>query len=143
MFKMISDFFGSLFHGSKRQDPKQSNEINISIAELLFHVALSDNKITEDERRMIYSTAQEKLGVPITFLEQHMTEMNKGADKNIDLVHISNLLKKELSQDQRENLVRTLTSLTYSDNQLDGTEDLRVWEIAQLLDVEILRPLTD
>ncbi len=143
MFKMMSDFFGSLFHGGKRQDPKQNSEINISIAELLFHVALSDNKITEDERRMIYSTAQDKLGIPITFLEQHMAELNKGTDKNIDLVHISNLLKKELSQDQRENLVRPLTSLTYSDNQLDGTEDLRVWEISQLLDVETLRPLTD
>ncbi len=85
MIKMISDFLGSLFHGSKRQDPKQNYEINISIAELLFHVALSDNKITEDERRIIYSTAQDKLGIPIIFLEQHMSEMNKGTDNDIDL----------------------------------------------------------
>jgi uncharacterized tellurite resistance protein B-like protein len=143
MIKMISEFFGALFHGGNNKNQSTNNQTNIAIAELLFHVALSDNKITKDERQMIYSTAQDKLGIPITFLEQHMADLNKGTDKNIDLVHISNLLKKELTLDQREHLVRTLTSLTYSDNQLDGTEDLRVWEIAQLLDVETLRPLTD
>ena len=143
MFKLISNFFGSLLHGSKNKTQKSNDEVNILIAELFFHVALSDNKISEDERRMIYSTAQDRLGIPVTFLEQHLAELNKGTDKEINLVHISNILKKELSQEQRENLVRTLTSLTFADNQLDGAEDLRVWEIAQLLDVEVLRPLTD
>lgn len=141
MIKMISEFFRTLLHGSNNKKPPTNNETNIAIAELLFHVALSDSKITEDERRMIYSVAQDNLGIPITFLEKNLDELNKGVDKNINLIHISNVLKKELSQEQRENLVRTLTSLTYSDNQLDGTEDFRVWEIAQLLDVEVTRPL--
>ena len=143
MFKMISNIFGSLLHGNKHKTQKRNDEVNILIAELFFHVALSDNKISEDERRMIYSTAQNKLGIPVSFLEQHFSELNNGKDKDINLVHISNVLKKELSQEQRENLIRTLTSLTFADNKLDGTEDLRVWEIAQLLDVEVLRPLTD
>ena len=140
---MISEFFGALFPGGNNKNQSTNNQTNIAIAELLFHVALSDNKITEDERRMIYSTAQDKLGIPITFLEQHMADLNKGTDKNINLVQIAHVLKEDLDQEERQSLVRTLTALTYSDNQLDGVEDLRIWEIAQLLDVEVSRPLTD
>ena len=142
MLKFISDIFSSLFHRNGTTNSADSEEVNIAIAELLFHVALSDNMISDDERDMIYHIAEDKLGVPILFLEQHLNKMNEGIDQEVDLIHISNVLNKSLTQDQRDELIRTLTSLTYSDNQLDGTEDYRVWEIAQLLGVETLRPLT-
>ena len=91
---------------------------------------------------MIYSTAEESLGVPITFLEKHLSEMNKGIDQQINLDHIAHILKQELSQEERDNLVQYLMTLSYIDGQIEAEEDYRVWEIAQLLDVETTRPLS-
>lgn len=133
MFETLKSFFDS-FTGE--HDPHFSEaDPRLAAAALLVHTISIDGVITEVEKTQLQSVIQNKYSLS----EEEALELiddASTADKNaVDLYGFTSVLKRNLSEEERLDILAMIWDMVYADGVVHEFEDNLVWRIAELMGI--------
>ena len=134
MFNSLTSLFKQLLDGS---DLTQTNTLspNMAIACLLCEVSGADHNVDEKEQETKHALLMRLLSLSAeeaTLLLEQATRKTKDATSLYDFT--SQL--RELTQDTRYSLIKSMWEVAYADGEIDPLEDAVIRKTAELLYVD-------
>lgn len=141
MFDKIKSIFKEKPKKKSLDSDVLPQEIRLAAASLMLQIAQSDGKVDERERELFYRFIEEQLGTTIAAVENFIATTNN-ENSLINLFHMTRLLKDNLDYKSLSQIVSMLQAISYADGGINGFEEQKVGQIAELLGVEIAPPLS-
>lgn len=134
MFNSLTSLFKQLIEGS---DLSQSNTLspNMAIACLLCEVAGADSQIDEKEQASKHSLIMKLLSLTEEDASTLLTQAQSKSAESTSLYDFTSQLR-ELSQDTRYELIKSMWEVAYADGEIDPLEDAVIRKTAELLYVD-------
>ncbi|MGR4990156.1 TerB family tellurite resistance protein [Vibrio rotiferianus] len=134
MFNSLTSLFKQLIEGS---DLSQSNTLspNMAIACLLCEVAGADNQIDEKEQSSKRSLIMKLLSLTEEEANTLLTQAQSKSAESTSLYDFTSQLR-ELSQETRYDLIKSMWEVAYADGEIDPQEDAVIRKTAELLYVD-------
>ena len=123
----------------KVEDNAQPHETNrekliqLSTAALLIEISLADSVISQDETDLMLKIIRQQFDLSHEQADELLSEANDKVNDSISLYEFTNLLKDELTRDERNHIVKLLWQVAFTDSVLDKYEEYYVRKIADLL----------
>jgi uncharacterized tellurite resistance protein B-like protein len=136
MFKSIIKAIKAKPADSASVKTDEELELQIATCALLLEMAHADDECTSDEEARIATMMQQRFGLsPEAFAEiKALSEQRRR--EQIDLWGFTSTIKKNLSSEQKMQVMEMLWSVIYADETLADYEDHLVHTLAKLLDVD-------
>lgn len=133
MFDRLQRFLSGLSGGEKRTfapgDPR------LAVMALCIQVMESDGRVLDAERAALRERFRTLYGLDKGELDDLVEAGTAAANEAIDFFQFTSELKRQLSEDQRVDLVGLLWEIVYADGERSELEDDAIWRIAELLGV--------
>ncbi len=113
--------------------PDRTEAIRMATAVLMADVARADYDFDEQEFEMLLDMVQIHFGLSAEDATQLANEASEVAEDLVSLHEFTQLLHKQLSHDEKAEVVAMLWRVAYADGQLDKFEDSLVLKISDLL----------
>ncbi len=134
MFNSLTSLFKQLLDGS---DLAQANTLspNMAIACLLCEVSGADHNIDEKEQETKHSLLMKLLSLSA---EEATQLLDQAALKSKDATSLYDFTSqlRELTQETRYNLIKSMWEVAYADGEIDPLEDAVIRKTAELLYVD-------
>ena len=138
MWGKISQLLGidiSTCEVTSDKDGYHIHELHLVTAALLVHVSLSHDDFSEDEKASVLLCITGHFDIEETVAHQILDKATQRQEDAIDLHSFTRVITRELEQEGRQEIVRLLWQVAFSDNHLDGFEANAISKIAGLLGV--------
>lgn len=135
MLKAISDWITKLSHAGEGHEPYPAADPKLSVAAILVHIIAVDGVITEDEKRRLREVLSSHYGLTPQETERLVSEATQREDDAVDLYSFTSVLKRELDEEQRHDVVALMWEMVFADGEVSEFEDNVVWRVAELLGV--------
>ncbi|MGR5205286.1 TerB family tellurite resistance protein [Vibrio sp. PNB23_22_6] len=134
MFNALTSLFKQLIEGS---DLSQSNSLspNLAIACLLCEVAGADHEIDDSEQATKRSLLMTLLSLNEQQTEALLAQAQSKSRESTSLYDFTSQLR-ELSQETRYDLIKSMWEVAYADGELDPLEEAVIRKAAELLYVD-------
>lgn len=134
MFNSLTSLFKQLIEGS---DLSQSNTLspNMAIACLLCEVAGADHQIDEREQATKRSLIMKLLSLTEEETDTLLSQAQNRSSESTSLYDFTSQLR-ELSQETRYELIKSMWEVAYADGEIDPLEDAVIRKTAELLYVD-------
>ncbi|MGR5132057.1 tellurite resistance TerB family protein [Vibrio alfacsensis] len=134
MFNSLTSLFKQLIEGS---DLSQSNSLspNLAIACLLCEVAGADHEIDDSEQATKRSLLMTLLSLNEQQTEALLAQAQSKSRESTSLYDFTSQLR-ELSQETRYDLIKSMWEVAYADGELDPLEEAVIRKAAELLYVD-------
>ncbi|EIY6180605.1 TerB family tellurite resistance protein [Vibrio parahaemolyticus] len=134
MFNSLTSLFKQLIDGS---DLSKTNALspNMAIASLLCEVSGADHLIDEKEESTKRSLLMKLLKLNEQESEQLLAQAKEKTQDATSLYDFTSQLR-ELTQETRYNLIKSMWEVAYADGQIDPLEDAVIRKTAELLYVD-------
>lgn len=133
MFDRLQRFLSGLSGGEKKTfapgDPR------LAVMALCIQVMESDGRVLDAERAALRERFRTLYGLDKGELDDLVEAGTAAANEAIDFFQFTSELKRQLSEDQRVDLVGLLWEIVYADGERSELEDDAIWRIAELLGV--------
>ncbi|MER0237208.1 TerB family tellurite resistance protein [Fulvimarina sp. MAC8] len=135
LFSGFRDFLSQFAGEPSPNETQGQDDLVVSVAALLFHVATADGIVTDDERQSLTGVLREDYGLSATQAEDVARAGERANDEAVDLYRFTSVLKSRLGEDERIEFVRNLWEMTFADGEVHELEDNVVWRVSELLGV--------
>ncbi|MCG9699766.1 TerB family tellurite resistance protein [Vibrio natriegens] len=134
MFNSLTSLFKQLLDG---EDLAQTHTVspNMAIACLLCEVSGADHQVDEKELETKHSLLMKLLSLSATEATQLLDKAAQTTKESASLYDFTSQLR-ELTQETRYNLIKSMWEVAYSDGQIDPLEDAVIRKTAELLYVD-------
>ncbi|MCW5709939.1 TerB family tellurite resistance protein [Shinella sp.] len=133
MFERLQQFLASLSGGDRpafaADDPR------VAVMALCIQVMEADGKILDVEKKALRVRLKDFYGLDETELEALVAAGTDAESEAIDFFRFTSELKRQLSEEQRVDLIGLLWEIVYADGERSEMEDHAIWRIADLLGV--------
>ncbi|EYR79687.1 MULTISPECIES: tellurite resistance TerB family protein [unclassified Shinella] len=133
MFERLQQFLASLSGGDRpafaADDPR------VAVMALCIQVMEADGKILDVEKRALRARFKEFYGLDESELDALVAAGTDAESEAIDFFRFTSELKRQLSEEQRVDLIGLLWEIVYADGERSEMEDHAIWRIADLLGV--------
>lgn len=133
MFDRLQRFLSSLSRNDKRGfdvgDPR------LAVMALCIQVMESDGRVLDAERSTLRERFRVLYGLDDADLDALVEAGTAAASEAIDFFQFTSELKRQLSEEQKVDLVGLLWEIVYADGERSELEDHAIWRIADLLGV--------
>lgn len=136
MFDRVISFLRDIPGGGNDVTPASTDDPRIAAAALMYHVMDADGVRQDAEWERIKDLLVELYGVSGEELE---TLINKGLEAEseaVDLYAFTSVLKRNLDEAARVQLIRVLWDVVYADGEVHELEDNTLWRVAELIGVD-------
>ena len=113
----------------------QKSELHIATAALLVHVSMADAEFCESERASLLTCLKEQFGLADEVASQILLDAENEQQDASCLYKFTKVITGELDQEGRQDIVRLLWRVAFSDNHLDNFEANLLAKVAGLLGV--------
>ena len=134
MFERLQHFLASLAGGDSRPT-FAADDPRIAVMALCIQVMEADGKVLETETAALRARFKEFYGVDEAELDALFAAGADAESEAIDFFRFTSELKRQLSEEQRVNLLGLLWEIVYADGERSEMEDHAIWRIADLLGV--------
>ncbi|WED20550.1 TerB family tellurite resistance protein [Vibrio sp. JC009] len=134
MLQSITSLFKQFLDGNDLSESNLTNP-NLAIAALLCEVAAADYQVEEQEYNAKLALIQHLTEISKEEAESLLTEAQKKVKESASLYDFTSHLR-ELSQEQRYNLVKAMWEVANADGHIDPMEDSVIRKVAELLYVD-------
>ncbi|KPF45016.1 TerB family tellurite resistance protein [Rhizobium sp. G187] len=134
MFERLQSFFQGLTE-NRQTSAIAPDDPRITVAALCFQVMEADGLVHEDERRKLREILEENYEVEGDKLDALMLAAQTAESEAVDYYRFTVDLKRQLDDEQRQNLVGILWDIVYADGARSEMEDHAIWRISDLLAV--------
>jgi len=107
----------------------------LAAAALLFHVIAIDGTISDSERQKLRELLARRFALPDTDTDALIAAARSAEKEAVDLYGFTSVLKRHLSEPDREKIVEMMWELVFADGEVHEFEDNLVWRVAELLGV--------
>jgi uncharacterized tellurite resistance protein B-like protein len=115
--------------------PNNGSELHLATAALLVHVSLVDDEFAAEERQSLLDCLQDQFSLDKAVAEQILADAELEQREASCLYRFTHVITGELDQEGRQEIVRLLWLVAFSDNQLDNFESNLLAKVAGLLGV--------
>lgn len=133
MFERLQQFLASLSGGDRptfaADDPR------VAVMALCIQVMEADGKILDVEKKALRARFKEVYGLDEAELDALVAAGTDAESEAIDFFRFTSELKRQLSEEQRVDLIGLLWEIVYADGERSEMEDHAIWRIADLLGV--------
>ena len=138
MFSKLERFLKDRFPVSHDGDVAQDEErsLMISTAVLFLEMAYSDFEISEQEIKEIRQTLSEFFKLKAHEVDELLSFAEESRNARNDIWKFTNLLKENLSHEQKQRILERLWDLIYSDQKVDKYEDALIRKLTNLLGLD-------
>lgn len=116
--------------GDERPRP---DPVTVAACALLLEIAHADDVFVPEERERIARHIRDEMHVSEDELQEVFRLAEEERRESVDLFHFTQLLRENLSRDQRLRLVEAIWGVVYSDGVLTAVEGQLARRIAELL----------
>ncbi len=134
MIRELVDRISSAIQGSDDAgEADRSEAIRLSTAVLMVDVARADYEFDEEEFTTLLDLIQIHFGLSAEDATQLANEASEVAEDLVSVHEFTSLLHKNLSEEEKGEVVALLWRIAYADGSLDKYEDSLVLKISDLL----------
>ena len=137
MINKISALLGINTTQDNNDATKDMQELHLVTAVLLVHVALGSEDFSNEEKESVLQCLKDHFDFDDGVARKVMDGAIKREDDAMELYTFTRTITQELDQKGRQEIVKLLWKVAFSDGQLDNFEDNIVKKIGGLLDVSI------
>lgn len=120
----------------EQEDGFGASAKQLAQAALMFHVIAADGIVAEQEKSMLLEVLQRQFGISAHDSAQLMEQAKHAHFEATDLYQFTSILNRQLSEQERSELIESLWTMVYADGIIHELEDNVVWRMAELLHVE-------
>ena len=133
MFDHFRTFLDSLTGGGTT--PIEADDPRIAVMALCIQVMEADGETDEKERRKVRAMIKDHYQLDDAALDALIAAGQTAESQAIDFFRFTSDIKRNLSEEQRIDLVGMLWEIVYADGRRSEMEDHVIWRIADLLGV--------
>lgn len=134
MFERLQQFLASL-SGSDGKPAFAADDPKVLVMALCIQVMEADGKVLDSEKAALRARFKAFYGVDEAELDALVAAGFDAESEAIDFFHFTAELKRQLSEEQRIDLIGLLWEIVYADGERSEMEDHAIWRIADLLGV--------
>ncbi len=135
MLQAINDWILKLSHAGEGEETYPATDPKLSVAAILVHIIAVDGVITQDEKRFLRSCLMKHYSLTAAETEKLIKEAVKREDDAVDLYSFTSVLKRELDDESRHEVVAMMWEVVFADGEVSEFEDNVVWRVAELIGV--------
>lgn len=128
MFEALTRLF------AKPETPTEGNDIKLSVAALLVHLAAVDGTMKDEERRTIRGALMDHYDLDETAVEKLIKQAAQRDAEAVDFYRFTTGITQLPMQDRVE-IIRMMWTVVFADRNNHELEDNMVWRIAELIGV--------
>ena len=117
----------------REDEPPRPDPVTVAACALLLEIAHADDVFLPEERERIARHIREEMHVSEDQLQEIFRLAEEERRESVDLYHFTQLLRENLSRDQRLRLIEAIWGVVYSDGSLSEVEGHLARRIAELL----------
>ena len=125
----------NFFKKKKRVDEKPKNLELISLC-LAYEVANADNNIDSSERVLILNKIRDSINLDILSEKEIFSIIEAESEKKVSFYDIIYDLNKNLSKDEKVDVLKMLWEVAYADEMLDVDEEKIIRRSAEMLGIK-------
>jgi uncharacterized tellurite resistance protein B-like protein len=134
MFKSIFDYFAThLMPDSAASPAELEQQLNISVAALLFEIAASDFEQAPDEKAEILSAIEQHFHLGEQAARELMRLGEREHAESTDYFQFTSLINKHYSAEQKVRLIESLWRVAFADQKLHQYEEHVIRRLSELL----------
>lgn len=133
MFERLQHFLASL--SGEGKPTFAADDPRVAVMALCIQVMEADGKVLDVEKKALRARFKEYYGVDEAELDALVAAGTDAESEAIDFFRFTSELKRQLSEEQRVNLIGLLWEVVYADGERSEMEDHAIWRIADLLAV--------
>ena len=118
---------------SQKDDRPRPDPVTVAACALLLEIAHADDVFQPEERDRIARHIRDEMRVSEDELHEVFRLAEEERRESVDLFHFTQLLRDNLSRDERLRLVEAIWGVVYSDGSLSEVEGHLARRIAELL----------
>ena len=127
----IRSFFSQ--RASRPDEPQRPDPVTVAACALLLEIAHADDAFRPEEKDRIARHIRDEMHVSGDQLHEVFLLAEEQRRESVDLFHFTQLLRENLSREQRLRLVEAIWGVVYSDGSLAEVEGHLARRIAELL----------
>lgn len=135
MLDRLSRFFEDLVPRSASDDHSDRPDATVAAAALMFHVMDADGVREKAERDQLRTLLSDRYGLSGPDLDNVLSRGEEAEREAVDLYAFTSILKRELTEEGRLELIEILWEMVYADGSWHELEDNLVWRVSELLGV--------
>ncbi|MBL4645960.1 MAG: TerB family tellurite resistance protein [Rhizobiales bacterium] len=134
MFQQIKAFLNNLT-GHDDAPHFKDTDPRLAAAALLVHTISIDGIIAEEEKVKLQGVLKRKYQLSDEDTSELIDEANAADKEAVDLYSFTRILKRNLDEEERLDILAMIWDLVYADGVVHEFEDNLVWRIAELLGI--------
>jgi uncharacterized tellurite resistance protein B-like protein len=135
VFESIKAWIHNLSHTGEEEDAYPGSDPRLSVAAILVHIVAVDGVVTEDERRRLRDCLQSYYDLSSQETDALVDEATRRDEDAVDLYGFTSVLKRELSEEERREVVALMWEMVFADGEVSEFEDNVVWRVAELIGI--------
>ena len=135
MFDAIQGWFTKVAQAGEGEEHFAGTDPRLSVAAILVHIIAVDGVVTADEKRRLREVLASHYQLTPRETEELVEEASRREDDAVDLYGFTSVLKRELDEAGRRDMVELMWEMVYADGEVSEFEDNVVWRVAELIGV--------
>lgn len=135
MFDTLKNFINDLTGETPRRNLFEASDYQLAAAALLVHIAAIDGDFDEKEQARLLAIVGTRFGLDAVSARQLIDDAYASEREAIDLYRFTSVLKRQLDDEGRHQVIGMLWDMAYADGTVDELEENIVWRVAELLGV--------
>ena len=133
MLSYIKDLFTD--SGKENQENKSPNNHNLQIAAcaLLLEIGTADDNLSELEKEKIIQLMKAKFELTESEVKNLIASSEAEIEESVSIYEFTDVLNKNLSNDEKYNVIKYLWHIAYADGNVDSYEDFYIKKISNNL----------
>jgi len=117
------------------EDLCNNENLHLSVAALLIHVATADDDFDIKEEKIIRALLIDQFELPYDVVTRLLSEAHQQTEESLDLYRFVRIINRNLDQEGRKDIVRMLWHVVFIDEKIKHWEDVMMRKICHLLGV--------
>ncbi|SNY90574.1 Uncharacterized conserved protein, tellurite resistance protein B (TerB) family [Cohaesibacter sp. ES.047] len=135
MFEKLMEMFRELAGETEDSQLFADGDPRVATAALLVHLVSVDGVIDEREQAVLKSVLREKFSLSDDETAELIAFAHQRDKEAVDFYHFTSVLKRDLDDEGRNQIIEMMWELVFADGQIDEFEDNMVWRVSELLGV--------
>ena len=136
MLNYIKELFNTPSHDTVESgDTNKNRNLQIAACALLLEIANADDEFGEEEKIRITELLKSKFDLTETEVINLISKSEEELNKSVSLYEFTDILNKNLTSDEKYQILKYLWHIAYSDGNLDSYEDHYIKKISNNLHI--------
>ena len=131
------NFFKELFADKSKQQnaEEENNSLQIASCALLLELANADDEFSDEEKTRVVELMKTNFNLTDEEVDKLLELSQKQIEKSVSAYEFTEIINKQLNEDEKYQIIKNLWQLAYVDGKLDKYEDYYIRKISNNLHI--------